>query len=90
MIKLDKLDCPEILRQNKEQWTADLMSYYSDDEKPPPSVATRYNHPEIKSALKDEVFSVVRMDCSASMASIALLTRPSRKVASSAQQSAWA
>ncbi len=54
MIELTKLGCPEILRQNKDRWTDELMSYINDGEKPSRSVATRYNNPEIKSVIKEE------------------------------------
>ena len=30
MIKLTKLECPDVLCQNKDHWTAELMSYFDD------------------------------------------------------------
>lgn len=54
MIKLTKLECPDILRKNKDQWTAKLMSYIDEGGKPPESVKTRYNDPNIKSVIKKE------------------------------------
>ena len=54
MIKLTKLECPDILRENKDQWTAELMCYFDKGKKPPESVRTRYNDPNIKSVIKKE------------------------------------
>jgi len=56
MIKLTKLECLDILLRNKERWTAEYMSYIDREEKPPRSLATRYNRSEIKSALEKETY----------------------------------
>jgi hypothetical protein len=54
MIKLTKLECPDILSQNRESWTTELMCYIDRGENPPSRVVNRYNRHEIKSALKRE------------------------------------
>lgn len=57
MIKLTKLECPDILSQNKGIWTTELMSYIDRGEKPPPHIVNRYNKPEIKIVIKKETHS---------------------------------
>ena len=54
MIKLTKTECPDVLRQNKNRWTTELMSYLNEEGDFPESVKTRYNNPHIKSAVKSE------------------------------------
>jgi hypothetical protein len=54
MIKLTKLECPDVLSQNKESWTTELMSYIDRGERPPSHIVNRYNKPEIKAAIKKE------------------------------------
>ena len=56
MIKLTKLECPDTLSQNKEKWTKEYMSYIEKGQPPPESVATRYNHSDIKSTVKKETY----------------------------------
>lgn len=55
MIKLAKGDEPEILRQRKENWTKDLLAAVAaGDAEQIKSLTRRYNHPEVKDALKEE------------------------------------
>ena len=56
MIKLTKLECPDILSQNKARWTNELMSYIDRGEKPPSHIVNRYNRPEVKSVIKKETY----------------------------------
>jgi uncharacterized protein (TIGR02646 family) len=57
MIKLRKLKEPNVLSVNKQQWTNDLMSYINKGQKAPDSVKNKYNHIDIKTALKEETHS---------------------------------
>ncbi|WP_422050252.1 HNH endonuclease [Shimia sp.] len=55
MIKLTKLEEPEVLKQNKETWRTELLDALENGNKD--EIATkrrRYNHPQIKSRLKEE------------------------------------
>lgn len=54
MIKLTKNNSPEILIENGEQWQNDLMKYVNSDEKIPENIKNKYNHEEIKNALRNE------------------------------------
>lgn len=55
MIKLTKGEEPQILKYNRENWTAELLVAVAADDKDEIKKKTkRYNHPEIKDALKRE------------------------------------
>ncbi|MGE4531415.1 MAG: HNH endonuclease [Acidithiobacillus sp.] len=55
MIKLTKGLEPEVLIRNKENWTHDLLAAVrAQDAERIKAVTKRYNHPEVKSALKEE------------------------------------
>lgn len=54
MIKLTKSAKPDILVKNADNWKTELMSYVKRGQAVPDSVKNRYNHPEIKEALKQE------------------------------------
>lgn len=55
MIKLEKGVEPEILQQRKEDWTKDLLAAVTaGDTERVKSLTRRYNHPEVKNALKEE------------------------------------
>lgn len=51
MIKLTKADEPEVLKNNGEAWTNELLGKIARGEKLTPSEASRYRHPEIKAAV---------------------------------------
>ena len=51
MIKLSKTAKPNILVQNADSWTKELMSYVHRGLKAPDTVKNRYNHPDVKGAL---------------------------------------
>lgn len=55
MIKLNKGPEPEVLIRNKVQWTRELLEACAlgDDERIK-ALTKRYNHPDVKSALKEE------------------------------------
>jgi uncharacterized protein (TIGR02646 family) len=57
MIKLTKLQEPDILAHNKNQWTLDLMSYVNNGQKIPKGVKDKYNQAEVKNILKKETYS---------------------------------
>jgi uncharacterized protein (TIGR02646 family) len=57
MIKLTKLREPDILVNNKTQWTSDLMSYVNSGQKIPKRIKDKYNQVEVKSTLKKETHS---------------------------------
>jgi 5-methylcytosine-specific restriction endonuclease McrA len=54
MIRLSKRDIPPVLQQNSGQWTQALIAHATAHTKPTDSERTRYNHPEIKTALLTE------------------------------------
>lgn len=54
MIKINKLPKPDILTNNEQQWTKELMSYVNKGETPPPSVTKKYNHPKVRESLITE------------------------------------
>lgn len=54
MIKIQKQQCPNILIENKESWTEELLKYVRDDSEPPDSIVLRYKNPEIKQAVKED------------------------------------
>ncbi|QFT97992.1 HNH endonuclease [Roseovarius sp. THAF8] len=55
MIKLSKVPEPEILTNNKEAWTRDLLdAVESEDKDAIRRLTKRYNHPQVKAALKQE------------------------------------
>lgn len=47
---------PNILHQNAQTWTDDLMAYVNRGEEVPRHIQDRYNHKEIKDALKKESY----------------------------------
>lgn len=51
MIKLTKTNEPEVLKQNGEAWTNELMGKIALCEKLTPTEKSRYRHPEIKAAV---------------------------------------
>lgn len=54
MIKLTKQSKPQVLVDNADNWTKELMSYVYRREKVPDAVKNRYNHPEVKDTLEKE------------------------------------
>lgn len=55
MIKLTKGAEPEVLIRNKEKWTRDLLAAIeANDVVQIKKLTKRYNHPEVKAALKNE------------------------------------
>lgn len=54
MIKLNKIEEPDILANNKNDWTQQLLNYINSDEDVPNSLLKKYNQPEIKESLKKE------------------------------------
>lgn len=54
MRKINKGIKPEILKENEDQWTKELMSYIEKGESVPKSIQNKYNNSEIKDALKKE------------------------------------
>jgi len=55
VIKLEKVEEPRVLRDNREAWTADLLAAVAADDKDGIRKKTkRYNHPDVKAALKLE------------------------------------
>lgn len=57
MIKLTKIEEPDILTKNKTQWTKELIDYAQRGEKIPEAVKNRYNQEEVKVKLKKETNS---------------------------------
>ncbi|MBQ8278624.1 MAG: HNH endonuclease [Roseburia sp.] len=56
MIKLHKIDKPQILVDNDIQWTAEYLSYIHAKKTPPDTIAHRYNQPSIKDSLESETY----------------------------------
>lgn len=56
MIKIQKIDRPQILTDNASAWTNEYLSYINANKTPPNNVAHRYNHKDIKSALEKETY----------------------------------
>ena len=54
MIKLTKLQEPQVLKDNADKWTKELMAYVNSGSKIPDAVKNRYNNLEIKETLKHE------------------------------------
>jgi len=54
MIKLDKSEEPEILTNNKEDWTQRLLDYIQAGDDVPNTLLRKYNQPEIKKSLREE------------------------------------
>lgn len=55
MIRLAKGEEPQILRDNRENWTTELLAAVAADDKNEIKKKTkRYNHPDVKDALKRE------------------------------------
>jgi uncharacterized protein (TIGR02646 family) len=71
MIKLNKQPEPDILVQNKNKWTSELISYISTGQDIPASIKNKYNHPDIKSILRIETNGGKCMYCESSIAVVA-------------------
>jgi uncharacterized protein (TIGR02646 family) len=54
MIKLQKLDKPNILVQKEDEWTEQLLHHYSVEKYIPKTVNSKYGHREIKLKLIEE------------------------------------
>lgn len=54
MIKLSKVQKPQVLVDNATQWTAEYLACLNANQKPSDTIAHRYNHPDIKAALEEE------------------------------------
>ena len=54
MIKINKLDEPTILSNNKDNWTNELLNIIQSGNKVPSTIYNRYNNKEIKNKLKEE------------------------------------
>lgn len=55
MIELNKTQEPDILANNKDEWTRRLLNFIeSEDDDIPNNLVTKYNHPEVKESLKQE------------------------------------
>lgn len=54
MRQLTKTAIPAVLAANGAQWTADVVNALANGQSPTETQKTRYNHPEIKGALKAE------------------------------------
>jgi uncharacterized protein (TIGR02646 family) len=54
MIRLNKGAAPGVLVANAAAWTQAYLAYTQNNQAPPPSIAFRYRHPEIKAALLAE------------------------------------
>jgi 5-methylcytosine-specific restriction endonuclease McrA len=57
MIKLVKGAEPHVLSANRVKWTSDLMEYVSKGQGIPKNVQNKYNHDDVKKALKAETHS---------------------------------
>ena len=56
MIKLIKIDKPEVLKKNATKWTEELLSYTSKGKSPPDGIVSRYRHKDIKDSIEVECF----------------------------------
>jgi uncharacterized protein (TIGR02646 family) len=56
MRRLEKDPEPIILTEKKAVWLADYLAYLAGDPNIPAKAATRYNHPDIKDAVKKETY----------------------------------
>lgn len=54
MVKLTKLDKPQILSTNETQWTKELIDKINSGNKVPDSIYNKYNQKDIKDKLKEE------------------------------------
>ena len=54
MIKIEKLEEPQILKDNATKWTQEYLDYIHKGGQIPDSVKTRYSHPDIKTQLLKE------------------------------------
>lgn len=54
MIKLNKSQQPKILQDNSKQWTDEYLRALNSEIMMTDTIKNRYNHPDIKSALKKE------------------------------------
>jgi 5-methylcytosine-specific restriction endonuclease McrA len=57
MIKINKGEKPKILHDNSDVWVDDLLGYIHRNQEVPSALGSKYNHPEIKEALKKETYS---------------------------------
>jgi hypothetical protein len=54
MIRIHKGKEPDILARNKNEWTKQLLCHIANGDKVPSTLRDKYNHHEVKAALKDE------------------------------------
>jgi uncharacterized protein (TIGR02646 family) len=71
MIKLNKQPEPDVLVQNKNKWTSELISYINANKDIPESIKNKYNHPDIKSVLRTETNGGKCMYCESPIAVVA-------------------
>ena len=71
MIKLNKKPEPNILSNNKIKWTSELMYYVNLKQKVPDQIINRYNHPDIKTILKEETNNGKCMYCESTISVVA-------------------
>lgn len=57
MTKLQKGPEPNVLAQNKTAWTAQLLAHIQNNQPVPKTLANRYNHQDVKGALRSETNS---------------------------------
>lgn len=57
MIKISKGEEPKILHDNSNAWVDSLLRYIHRNQKVPSALGSKYNHPEVKEALKKETYS---------------------------------
>lgn len=54
MIKIEKLEEPQVLKDNAARWTEEYLGYIQRGERIPDVVKNRYSHPDIKEQLLKE------------------------------------
>lgn len=54
MIRIEKLDKPNILKENEKKWTEEYLDYIKSGKEIPKKVKKRYSQPEIKEQLMKE------------------------------------
>ena len=54
MVKIEKLEEPQILKENADLWTREYLGYIQRGEQIPENVKKRYSHPDIKKRLLEE------------------------------------
>lgn len=57
MRSLVKGACPKVLTDNAVKWTQEIVDKLAAGEKPTDTQRSRYNHPDVKSALRGEILS---------------------------------